>query len=144
MTSVIEEVANVSGIEESTTELDMAVNMHWVGLQAVLHPSERRYLTGLNLGNPHLVQNFWVTDDGGTRSNSMCVLFPKILLLFREQKESSALRFERPNSLGTSPPNSHTTTARGPSKWSVYGVMFPRHMLIIETTLNGNYRLTPG
>src|SRR5271169_4621310 len=128
----MEEAAKVSKIEQDTSELDMAVNMHWVGLQSVLHNTERRYLTGLKLGNPHLVQNFWVTDDGGTRSNSMCVLFPKILLLFREQKESSALRFERRDSLSASPPNSPTNTTRGPSKWSVYGVMFPRHILIIE------------
>ena len=85
-TSVMEEAATISNVEKDTSEVDMAVNMHWAGLQSVLHSTERRYLSGLNLGNPHLVQNFWVTDDGGTRSNSMCVLFAKILLLFREQK----------------------------------------------------------
>jgi hypothetical protein len=133
----MEEAANVSRMEQDTPEVDMAVNIQWVGLQSILHATERRYLTGLNLGTPHLVQNFWVTDDGGTRSNSMCVLFPRILLLFREQKESLALRFERRGSFDHSPPNSLLNSANGPPKWSVYGVMFPRHMLIIESTLNG-------
>lgn len=143
-TSVMEEAATISNIEQDTSELDMAVNMHWAGLQSVLHSTECRYLNGLKLGNPHLVQNFWVTDDGGTRSNSMCVLFAKILLLFREQKESSALRFERRDSLGASPPNSPTNPTSGPSKWSVYGVMFPRHILIIEPTLNGYHSISLG
>src|SRR5271170_6287066 len=137
----MEEAANVSRMEHDTSEVDMAVNIHWVGLQSVLHCTERRYLAGLNLGTPLLVQNFWVTDDGGTRSNSMCVIFPRILLLFREQKESPALRFERRGSFDHSPPDS---SPRESPKWSVYGVMFPRHMLIIESTLNGYQGIKPG
>lgn len=140
----MEEVANVSRMEQDTPEVDIAVNIQWVGLQSILHATERRYLTGLNLGTPHLVQNFWVTDDGGTRSNSMCVLFPRILLLFREQKESPALRFERRGSFDHSPPNSPLNSPNGPPKWSVYGVMFPRHMLIIESTLNGYKEIQLG
>ena len=138
MTSVIEEAANVSSVmEQDTPGFDIAVNSLWIGLQSYLHRTERRYLTSLNLGHPRLVQNFWVTDDGGTRSNSMCVLFPRILLLFREQKESPALRFERRGSFDHSPPNSLPNSPRGPPKWSVYAVMFPRHMLMIESTPNG-------
>ena len=139
MNYVMEEAANISRIPEpDTSGLDMGL-FAWEGLQSRLHRTERRYLTSLGLGNPLLAQNFWVTDDGGSRSKSICVLFPKILLLFRVQKDTPDLHFKKP--FGPlpplSPPNSPKVECK---KLSVYGVMFPRHMLIIESTLNGSFR----
>ena len=135
----MEESSNMSNIlEPDPSELDMT-GFAWEGLQSRLHKTERQYLTSLNLGNPLLVQNFWVTDDGGIRSKSMCVLFPKILVLFREQKDSLDLHFKKP--FGPLPPLSPPTSPTlERKKLSIYGVMFPRHMLVIESTVNGSFR----
>jgi hypothetical protein len=107
----------------------------WTGFQNSLHETERRYLNELHLGDPKLVQEFNVCDEGGSGGLSTCVLFPKVLLLFREQHESAHLHFESGHSVH------HADGV--PSKWSVYAVIFPRHVSNIVPKPNGtqNYPL---
>jgi hypothetical protein len=102
----------------------------WAGLQGMLHPTEKEYLEGLHLGSPKLVEEFNVVDEGGSGGLSTCVLFPKVLLLFREQHESTHLHFEKGEC-------SHHHDHGVLPKWSCYAVLFPRHISNIALTPNG-------
>jgi len=107
-----------------------SILLQWAGLQTMLHQTERRYLNELHLGEPKLVEEFNVCDEGGSGGISTCVLFPKVLLLFREQHESTHLRFERGTSV-------HYVDDRVRPKWSVYAIIFPRHVNQIVPKPNG-------
>jgi hypothetical protein len=91
---------------------------------------ENRYLEDLHLGPPILVHEFNVFDEGGSGGLSTCALFPKVLLLFRKQHESTHLHFERGVCM-------HHMEDGDLPKWSCYAVLFPRHINHIALTPNG-------
>ena len=107
-----------------------SILLQWAGLQTMLHQTERRYLDELHLGEPKLVEEFNVYDEGSSGGISTCVLFPKVLLLFREQHESTHLHFERGTSV-------HYVDHTAPPKWSVYAIIFPRHVNQVVPKPNG-------
>jgi hypothetical protein len=108
----------------------IAVRSTWVGFQKFLYCTENQYLQSLHLGNPSLIDQFSVSVKGGTSSDSMCVLFPRILLLFRKQNITDSAR----SSQSVGYPQEPETESE---KWSIYGVMFPRHIAIVSARLNG-------
>jgi hypothetical protein len=116
----------------TVADCNIGLHLHWVGIQASLRIPEAKHLLQLNLGEPTLIQDFYITDDGGSRSLSVCVLFRTILLLFRHQKETVHTRF---GSVAQNLTLSEPTTPD--SKMSVYGYLFPRHISTITPTANG-------
>ena len=104
--------------------------LQWAGLQTMLHETERRYLNELHLGEPKLIEEFNVCDEGGSGGISTCVLYPKVLLLFRKQHESTHLHFEKGTCV-------HHVDHRVLPKLSVYAIIFPRHVSRIVPKPNG-------
>lgn len=109
----------------------IAVRSSWMGFQSFLYPTEKQYLESLRLGNPNLIDQFSVSVEGGTSSDSMCVLFPRILLLFRKQDITDSTPSSQ--SVGSS----QASKTENDEEWSIYGVMFPRHIAIVSVRPNG-------
>jgi hypothetical protein len=128
--AVDEEILPLVASVAPSSPTPRSILWQWAGLQGMLHPTEKEYLDGLHLGSPKLVEEFNVVDEGGSGGVSTCVLFPKVLLLFREQHESTHLHFERGGCL-------HHVDHGVLPKWSCYAVLFPRHISNIAPTPNG-------
>jgi len=116
---------------------DLGVQLQWSGIQGLLRPAEARHLLQLDLGEPVLIHDFYITDDGDSRTHAICVLFHAILLLFRYQNETAHIYFESPrSSVSEDMPMPHSK-----AKLSVYGYLFPRHIDAINPTTNGLHYL---
>lgn len=112
---------------------DRGVQPRWDEVRGLLRSAEAKHLLQLKLGEPVLIQDFYITDDGNSRTQAICVLFHAILLMFRYQKETAHTYFESPRSSisdGMSYPHNEP-------KLSVYGYLFPRHIDEIIPKPNG-------
>jgi hypothetical protein len=130
-----------NSMTESSVDSDIEGASMWAGFQKRLHKTEKKYLRALDLGDPILCQQFWVSEKDISPSKTMCVLFPRILLFFRQQTDSVYTRFEKTGRQPSPDGNVNRVSAES-VKWGSYAVLFPRHIATVSSTPNGFFHVS--